>query len=55
MDENICSEPGCCNKCSRGTVLCPGHLYGFPQRASDEAIAWKMKQLRKDIEKRLEA
>lgn len=40
-DYDICSEPGCYNVCLRGYTLCVGHMYGFPQRASEEAIKWK--------------
>jgi len=53
MDYNICSESNCMNRCAPGYTMCNGHLWGFPQRASDEAIEWKMKQLKKSIENKV--
>ncbi len=50
---DICSEPNCFNVCFPGTILCVGHLYGFPQRASEEAINWKLRKQREHIDSKL--
>jgi hypothetical protein len=51
--EEICCEPGCFNAPASGYILCHGHIWGFPKRASAEAIQWKMDQQKKSIEERI--
>ena len=40
----ICARPGCYNFPERGYVYCVTCLYGSPNKAPAEAIAWKKKK-----------
>lgn len=42
LKEHKCAD--CYNFCARGYTLCPGHLWGFPDRMDDEDIK-RLKEL----------
>lgn len=42
LKEHKCAD--CYNFCARGYILCPGHLWGFPNRMDDEDIK-RLKEL----------